>query len=434
MDKRIIKGLIALNQSQMPYQAIERDEPLPIDRKKIITVPGVRRCGKSYKMKITVNALLKKGIKTQQILWLGFDDERLLPMEVNELDDLLNAYREMYPDQQMSEVYMFFDEIQLIKGWEYFVLRVYKNYCQNIWISGSNATMLSTELVSALRGYPLEYKTYPLSFSEYCRFRNLMTDSWLESDQAKLSLAFEGYNSGSAFPEVVLTEDLIEKTKILQGYYDTMLLKDVAEHYGISNLKVLRYLCKRMMGNVTKPTSINSIYNDIKSQGLKVGKNDLYRWTDCLCDVFMFMRLPIFTESLKEKIRGQEKYYVIDNGLRQAVLMPLSQDNGKLLENTVFLHLTRRLKPFEHLTYYKGRKECDFVVQQADTVTKLIQVTWDIHESETRQREIDGLIEASDRTGCQNLSMITSDTTEDIPLPDGRIIHVIPASHWLLST
>lgn len=100
---------------------------------------------------------------------------------------------------------MFFDEIQLIKDWEYFVLRVYKSYCKNIYVCGSNATMLSTELSSALRGYPLEYETYPLSFNEYCRFKGIATNSYLEQDRARLKMAFEAYNQASAFPEIVLT-------------------------------------------------------------------------------------------------------------------------------------------------------------------------------------------------------------------------------------
>ena len=142
---------------------------------------------------------IEKGVPKERILWLGFDDERLRNMTSEELDDVIAAYMEMYPNIAIKDVHMFFDEIQLIKDWEYFILRVYKTYCKNIYVCGSNATMLSTELSSALRGYPLEYETYPLSFNEYCRFRGISTNSYLEQDRAKLRIAFEEYNRESAF-------------------------------------------------------------------------------------------------------------------------------------------------------------------------------------------------------------------------------------------
>ena len=184
MKKEVIKSLIAIKQSEIPFDVIERDVKLPVNRKKIITVPGVRRCGKSTMMEIAINQLIQEGVPKQNILWLGFDDERLINMSSDELDDVLIAYMEMFPDIPIKDVHLFFDEIQLIKGWEYFVLRVYKSYCKNIYVCGSNATMLSTELSTALRGYPLEYETYPLSFNEFCRFKRIPVDGFLEQDYA----------------------------------------------------------------------------------------------------------------------------------------------------------------------------------------------------------------------------------------------------------
>ena len=185
MLKDVIKSLLAIKQNEIPFDVIDRDLILPVGRKKIITIPGVRRCGKSTLMEITINSLVKSGVPRENILWLGFDDERLINMTSEELDVVITSYMEMFPDTPIKDIYMFFDEIQLIKDWEYFVLRVYKSYCKNIYLCGSNATMLSTELSSALRGYPLEYKAYPLSFNEYCRFKGINTNSYLEQDKAK---------------------------------------------------------------------------------------------------------------------------------------------------------------------------------------------------------------------------------------------------------
>ncbi len=341
------------------------------------------------------------------------------------------AYMEMYPNIPIKEVHMFFDEIQLIKGWEFFVLRVYKSYCKNIYVCGSNATMLSTELNTALRGYPLEYETYPLSFREYCRFKGITTSSYLEQDRARLRMAFDTYNAESAFPEVVLTSSQTERLKLLHGYFDTMLLKDLAEHYKIANTEVVRYFVKRIMANLTKPTSINAIYKDIKSQGLKVGKDDLYMWANYICDIFMFVRIPKYERSLKKEQKSLDKYYCIDNGMRAAVLLPQSSDDGKRLENTVFLQLNRAKQPSDKISYFQGECECDFVVGRGDNVIELIQVTWDMTDDATREREIKGLIEASAFTGCDKLAIITRSEEGILEIGNHRI-SIVPAWKWLL--
>lgn len=431
MRKDVIKSLIAMRQNEIPFDVIERDLRLPINRKKIITVPGVRRCGKSTMMGIAINNLVHEGVPKENILWLGFDDERLINMSSDELDNVIIAYMEMFPNIQIKDVHMFFDEIQLIKDWEYFVLRVYKSYCKNIYVCGSNATMLSTELVSALRGYPLEYEIYPLSFNEYCRFKGTSTDSYLEQDKARLKTAFEDFIHASAFPEVVLATSKSEQLKLLHGYFDTMILRDLTEHYRISNTSVVRYLIKRIMDNLTKPTSINAIYNDIKSQGLKVSKDDLYLWADYACRIFMFIRIPKYSRSVGKERKSLDKYYCIDNGLRAAVLMPQSNDHGKYLENTILLQLKRNLLPSDKISYYQGHTECDFVLQREDRVVQLIQVTWSITDAETREREIKGLLEASSATDCDNLLILTHDE-EGILTKDGKQILVVPTWKWLL--
>lgn len=432
MKKEVIQSLISIKQSEIPFEVIERDVELPVNRKKIITIPGVRRCGKSTLMEIAINNLVKEGVSRERILWLGFDDERLRNMTSEELDEVIVAYMEMFPDIPIKDVYMFFDEIQLIKDWEYFVLRLYKTYCKNIYVCGSNATMLSTELCSALRGYPLEYETYPLSFNEYCRFKKIGTNAFLEQDKARLRVAFEEYNRGSAFPEIVLTSSRSEQLKLLHGYFDTMLLKDLAEHYKISNTGVVRYFVKRIMANLTKPTSINGIYNDIKSQGLKVGKDDLYLWADYVCAIFMFVRIPKYERSLVKEQNSLSKYYCIDNGLRAAVLVPQSDDDGKNLENTVFMHLNREKLPLDRIFYYQGKRECDFVVQQGEQVTKLVQVCWDMSDANTREREIGGLLDAAAMTGCKRLLIITRDV-EEVVVENGYRIEILPAWKWLLT-
>ena len=130
--KDIFRALIVQRQSEMPFAVIDRDVSLPIDREEIVTIPGVRRCGKSTLMEIAVNRLLERGVRKENILWIGLDDERIKYMSVDELDLILQAYRELYPETDLKDVWMFFDELPLVDGWEYFVLRLFKGYCKHI--------------------------------------------------------------------------------------------------------------------------------------------------------------------------------------------------------------------------------------------------------------------------------------------------------------
>lgn len=430
--KEVLQSLIATRQREIPFDVIKRDLELPVDSKQIITIPGVRRCGKSSLMMLAINSLIGKGVKKEQILWIGFDDERLYDLSTEGLDDIITGYMEMYPDIPIRDVYMFFDEIQLVEKWELFILRIYKSYCKNIYISGSNAQMLSQELSSALRGWPLEYEEFPLSFNEFCRFKDIKTNVFTEADKAKLKNAFVEFNHSSAFPEVVLIPEKSMKERKLQGYFNTMLFRDLVEHYQLNNPEIVRYFLKRVMANLTKPTSINSIYNDLKSQGLKVGKDKLYELADHCCSVFLFFRVPKFDRSVIKENSALHKYYCIDNGIRNAVLLPQSDDDGKLLENTVFLTLRRNLQPSDKIFYYQGNKECDFVLQQHEQIIRLIQVTWDMANEETRKREIEGILEASRVTGCTSLLILTNDEEGEIT-EHGKTISVLPVWKWSLS-
>ena len=253
----------------------------------------------------------------------------------------------------------------------------------------------------------------------------------MEQDRARLKSVFEIYNQSSAFPEIVLATSRSEQLKLLHGYFDTMILRDLAEHYRITNTGVVRYFVKRIMANLTKPTSINAIYNDIRSQGLKISKDDLYLWADYVCNIFIFIRISRYDRSLAKERKSLDKFYCIDTGLRNAVLMPQSNDKGKNLENAVFLQLHRNRLPSDKISYYHGNAECDFVLQREDNVIRLIQVTWSMADDETREREIKGLLEASSVTGCDNLLIITDDEKDTLQI-SGKRINVMPAWEWLL--
>lgn len=438
MTKDEIKAFIELKQADMPFEVKDRAEALPLDGRDIITIPGIRRCGKSSRMEIAVNGLLARGVARQNILWIGFDDERFAQMKASELDLILEAYRELHPDTELRNVWMFFDELPLVEGWELFVLRVYKSYCKHIFICGSNAHTLSKEMKSELRGWPLEFETWPLSFIEFCAFKGIDWKSHLESKRAKVRLAFDEFNRMGGMPAVVLTDSRSLQYKRLQGYFDTMLLKDFIEHFGVKNPLVLRFFLKRVMAGIANPLSVNAIYGEIKSQGFKVAKDELYGWLQNACDIYLFLRVPKFSRSVAKQASAMAKYYVADNGLRNAVIPLQSDDDGKQLENTVFLELNRRRKGTETIAYYQDHGECDFVVCEDEMVRQLVQVTWNMSATDersraTRTREINGLVDAAEALGCENLTIITHDE-ETIIKCQGHDIRVIPAWKWLIES
>ena len=429
--KETLKSLIALKQQEIPVAYNRREIELPIDSRKIITTIGVRRCGKSTLMELCIERLLKAGVSPRQIAWIGFDDERFEQMQTSDFNFILEAYMEMFPDIPINDVYFFFDEIQRIEGWELFVMRLFKHYSKHVFISGSNADMLSQELNTALRGWPLEYKEYPLSFLEYCQFKGIPTDSYLEKDLALLRCSFDAFVHEGGYPEVVLESSRVMKDKLLQGYFNAMIFRDLIDRYNLSNPERVKYTIKRLMAGMTKPASINAIYNDMRSQGRKVTKDDLYNITDKACSVFLLYKVTKFDLSFKKETSALPKYYCVDNGLRQSVLLPGKDDDGILFENAVFLQLLRNLPDGQKICYFLRNKECDFVIQTETSVKELIQVCWDMRDKDTRERELNGIREAASFTGCTDLTIVTHDSEEDVR--DAQwTIHIVPAWKWFL--
>ena len=429
--KETIKSLIALKQQEIHVPYNPRELELPISAKKIITVVGVRRCGKSTLMELCVERILRAGVSPRQIAWIGFDDERFDQMQTSDFNTIVEAYMEMFPDIPIEDVFFFFDEIQRIKGWELFVMRLFKHYSKHIFISGSNADLLSEELNTALRGWPLEYKEYPLSFREYCQFKDIVTDSYLEQDIAKVRMSFDSFIREGGYPEVVLEQTRAMKDKLLQGYFNAMIFRDLIERYNLSNPERMKYLIKRLMAGMTKPASINAIYNDMRSQGRKVSKDDLYDLAEKTCNIFLLYKVTKFDQSFKKETSALPKYYCVDNGLRKSVLIPGRDDDGILFENAVYLQLLRNLSDGEKICYYLGSKECDFVIQTETSVKQLVQVCWDMNDIQTRSRELDGICEAAMLTHCDNMTIVTRNQEEDIVV-SGGVVHVVPAWKWFL--
>lgn len=429
--RNIFQSIIALHQEEIPLSLHERSLQLPLNKQRIVTVTGVRRCGKSSLLHLTINRLLASGVDKEQILYIGFDDERLANMDVSDFDEILQAYRLMYPDRPLSSVYMFFDEIQIVKGWELFVLRVYKSYCKNVYVTGSTAQMLSGEMSSALCGWPDEYTEYPLSFKEFIAFKGVKANRYTEEGAALMANMFKSYLLTGGFPQAVLANVETERVKLLQAYFNTMLFRDMIEHYNISaSPSVVRYFLKRVFNNITKPSSVNNIYNDLKSQGLKLSKDSLYQWLDYACNIFLLHKVPKYSKSIIKQSTSLSKYYVVDFALAKSVLLPQSEEKGKALENAVYMHLARHLNENEQIYYFNEGAECDFVIANDEGVKELIQVCWELDEFNT-PRECGGLCAASAATGCKKASIITCNQAQSIHYGDLQI-NVVAAWDFML--
>lgn len=427
--KEVIQQLIKNFQDRHQPALVEREEVLPLHSRKVVVAKGVRRSGKSSAMLLAVDALLAEGTSIERILYLNFDDERL-PFTVESFDLILQAYRELYPHQPMQQVYVFLDEVQQCAGWEQFVRRLYDQETQNVFVTGSNARLLSSEIATSLRGRTLQFEYFPLSFGEFCSFKKIERKYGSSRQNALLEATFKDYYQQGGFPELVLDETPY-RDKILQEYYHLMLYRDMVERYDIRNLPALRYFIRRLIVNISKPTSIQKIFNELKSAGLAVSKNSLYEWIDQLEAIYLFLPLPKFEPSMVKEQSSEKKYYLIDNGLLRALSPQLSEGRGVFLENLVYLHLRRSGDLSSQFFLYKGKKECDFVVARNQQVEQLVQVCWEVNEADTLKREIAGLLEAAKATGCNNLWLIT-DYQEEEMQQDGYTISMVPAWKFCL--
>ena len=420
--KRIIRDFHLKDNFEVKSRTLQP----PTDTRKIITLVGVRRSGKTSILYDMINTLSQKIDKTK-ILFLNFEDERL-NLQVDDLDLVLQSFRELYPEHRLEECYFFFDEIQNIDGWEKFIRRVYDTVSKHIFITGSNSKLLSTDIATSLRGRTLSYEVFPLSFAEYLSFKDIAVDLYSSKSLAFIKHAQEKFLRDGAFPETLFLEErYINPT--LQEYFNVMLYKDLAQRYGITNLSALKFFLKRVIASTTKQISINKIYNELKSSGIKIGKNTLYDFLDYVQNIYLALTLHRYDSSLVNKELGEKKIYSIDIGLNNATEFKFSDDLGKSLENAVFLELRRKNRDIFYCR--DGRSECDFVVHEKNTIIQAIQVTYEFGNEETKRRELKGLINACKNFHLDRGVIVTYDS-EDEFTEEGITIEVIPFYKWVL--
>lgn len=418
--KEMIKQIIRNFHLQGSFNTRPRRMTVPLNTGKIIVLTGVRRCGKTSILYHTMNTLAKDMDKTR-ILFINFEDERL-NLSANELDLVMQSYSELYPEQSLEDIYLFFDEAQNVPGWERFVRRVYDTITRNIFITGSNSRMLGSEIATGLRGRTLRLEVYPLSFAEYLEFKNIEADLHSPRHLAFIRKAQEDYLQYGGFPEALFIEKEY-RLQLLQEYFNVLLYRDIAERYRVQNLPALKFFLKRVISSTTKQLSIHKIYNDLKSANIRIGKNSLYDFLDYARDSYLALTVHRFDPSLAARELGEKKVYAIDNGICEAVEYRFSMDQGKTLENAVFLELQRA---GHDLFYFRDDSgECDFLMTDRGRVTGAIQVCQHMDDEATKKRELKGLTRACARFSLDRAVIVTGDTLDGWEV-EGLQIDVVP--------
>ncbi|MDD4148534.1 MAG: ATP-binding protein [Bacteroidales bacterium] len=424
--KEIIKNIILENQNIILPEIIERDLQIPVNNNIIISLIGSRRSGKTYLLYQTIKKLLETGVSNKNILFVNFEDERL-NLKSENLDYIIQAYQELYPEIKIKDIYLFFDEIQNINGWEKFIRRIFDTKSRNIFITGSNSKLLSTEIATELRGRTITYTVFPLNFKEYLKFNNTEPLLYPQSNKSKIVHLAHKYLTDGSFPES-LNFDSITKTRLLQQYFNVMIFRDIVERYNVSNIEALKFFIKKIFANITNPLSVNKIYKELKFLGYSISNKYLYEFSDYCNDIFLTQNINKFNFSEIKQEKSEKKAYVIDNGLISAIEFSVSQNLGKLLENLVAMEF---LKNEKKIFYFKNNFECDFIVEDNQKYLP-VQVCYAFYDNQTKERELRALNEACKYINVNTGIIITFDTEENLIYKEINIV-IIPFYKYFLT-
>ena len=423
IDEKIILQVLAEQQEEVkgykPQKWVSRKEEslFEFDTKMAQVVIGVRRSGKST---ICHKVLLERGIHYG---YVNLDDDRLAKMTTEDLNTLLSCIYQLYGT---DIPYLVLDEIQNVDGWYLFVNRLLRTD-MHIFVTGSNAKLLSGELATHLTGRYNEIHLYPFSFSEYCNYHQVDTQSITTKAEAERKRAFMDYIHVGGFPEM---QELRNKRAYVQSLIEAILLKDIKKRFRIRDVDALRKLAHHLINNACQEVN----YDDLTKE-LGMSDKTVKKYIDYLAQAFLIQLLTRHSFKSKERIRNP-KAYIVDTGMqgnRDNVLAP--ENLGWRLENVVYIELLRRCAyDFYDVYYYKPdsrAKETDFVVCDKNRAVELIQVAYEIESPRAYDRETSSLVKASGALSCDNLTLIAFSQTRDVEI-DGKTIHIISALEWLL--
>ena len=423
VDKLILKQILQNSREEIEqYKIIHRD--IQTDGFNCYIFVGVRRAGKSFILYEKIQQMLSEGHTWDEILYLNFEDERLDSLDINDMDSILECHMEM---GGVAKPALFLDEIQNIDGWEKFARRVSDSKYM-VWITGSNAKMLSKEMMSTLGGRYIPIEIYPFSFAEYLRWAGIPYDekSLLgTSARVNLKKAYEEYVKWGGLPESL---GLSVKRNYISSVYQKIYLGDICTRNKISNPNLLRLLIKKIAEGVKQPVSYTRLSQVLSSVGGKITVPTTSSYISYSEDAWLLLRLHNISSSFSEK-ETNCKYYFVDNGILSILLVDPATT---LMENLVALQLFRIYghdQDNERVYFYNSNVEVDFYVPEDELA---IQVSYSIsRDIDTWEREVGALQKLPKALACKRRIILTYDEQQIIEDEYGKI-EVIPCWKWML--
>ncbi|MCF8219565.1 MAG: ATP-binding protein [Bacteroidales bacterium] len=377
----------------------------------VVIISGVRRCGKS-----SLLYLVKEKMKLSQAsyCYFNFDDERV-PPDKSVFTEILNLHLEMYGQEPV----LFFDEVQNIPGWEKFINRIYEQGSK-VFVTGSNAKLLSSEISGSLTGRNRVLKLFPFSFSEYLRYigHNYFPEKLSSKNKALLLKDFNHYLETGGFPVVVKEND----TELMHAYFQDILYRDIVARYRLSQVNEIRQIGLYFASNTGKLFS----YATLQEVSGTKSTSSVKDYLDYYEQTYLFFFLKKFDFSIRKQQLNRRKVYAVDPAVVHRLGFNFSANKGRVLENIVYLELLRRDK---EVYYHSGKYECDFLVKEGLRVISAIQVTYKLH-AENYEREFRGLEEAMNTYDLDNGLLLVYELDEDLPVKEG--INVVPVWKWLI--
>ncbi len=415
MNKELIRNIIVENQQLIKsIKLIER--PFDYEEKGNYVFVGVRQAGKSYMLFQRAKQLLKNGHDIDEIVYISFDDERINEIKYNELDVILQAHR-LLTDRQPI---LFLDEIQNIDGWEHFARRL-ANEKYTVYITGSNAKMLSRDIQTTLGGRYWDMAVYPFSFAEYLSAQKVsLPKNWQYSKvQGDVARMFEEYFYFGGFPELI---NVKAKRLWLTNIYNKIFFSDIIVRNGVRSEEALRIAVKRLASCVMQPTSYNRLSNLIKATGLTVNASTVSNFIQYLRDSCLLFSIENYADKFVDK-QTTKKHYFVDNGILNLFL---NNPETALLENICAIFLYKKYG--SALYYYNKNVEVDFFVPEEGLG---VQVSYSIDDDDTKKREVKALTALNKYLPLKTAVLVTKNS-EDTIVEDGLEIKVVPVWKWIL--
>lgn len=420
MNKDVFKTLIKEGQEELLEVELNRRH-FEFEEQGRYVLVGVRQAGKSYLLYQRAKMMLEAGHDISEMVYINFDDERLLGMTAEDFDLILQAYSTMYE----SKPVLFFDEIQNIEGWEHFARRL-ANQKYLVFITGSNAKMLSRDIATVLGARYFDEKVFPYSFQEFLVAKGVtLNKDWEYSKQRnEIQRLFADYFQWGGFPELFLYRN---KRHWLNGLYEKIILGDVIQRNNIKNDHALRLAVKRLAENVKQPIAYNRLANLVKSTGVSTNTASMIDYVRYVKEACLMFTLDNYASKFVEK-ETIKKHYFVDNGMLSIFL---DDADTSLLENLCAITLHKHYNRDDdspRLYYYNRNIEVDFYIPDEHIA---IQASYDINDETTRKREVNALVQLNALEPLKQALIITYDHEEQIEL-EGLTISVVPAWKWLM--